>query len=317
MRRILLVKTSSLGDVVHNFPVVSDIVRAHPGARIDWVVEESFAALPRLHPMVGLTLPVAVRRWRSRLHEATTWREMSAFARDLASRPYDAVIDTQGLLKSALIARIARGRRYGLGFRASREPLFAFYHRTFDVPRTLHAVERNRSLAARALGYALDTPPDYGIRAVESESRWRAVGRYAVLLHATSARAKLWPEARWIELGERLRAQGLVSVLPWGSAEERARSERLAAAIGQAVVPPRLALEEAAPLLAGARCAIGVDTGLTHLAGALGVATVGIYLATDPAATGLYGCPRAVSLGRPGACPDAGEVADAVQRLAA
>ena len=315
MPRILLVKTSSLGDVVHNFPVVSDIVRACGGAHIDWVVEEPYAALPRLHPGVRRAIPVAVRRWRGVLHKAATWREMRAFASELTRERYDAIVDTQGLFKSATIARIARGRRYGLDWRASREPLFPFYHRTFDVPRAQHAVERNRSLAAQALGYNPAAAVDYGIHAVHREFSWLPRGPYAILLHSTSASRKLWPETHWISLARDLRERGIASVLPWGSAGEETRSRRLGVAIGDAVIPPRLDLPDAAALLAGARCVVGADTGLTHLAGALGVPTVGIYVATDSAATGLHGCAHSANVGEGSAPPDVESVKRALWRL--
>lgn len=316
MARILLVKTSSLGDVIHNLPVVSDIVAALPGAQIDWIVEESLVALPRLHAAIGRVIPVAIRRWRTRLFSPRTWREASAFRREVRARTYDSTVDTQALFKSAIITRMSRGKGYGLGWRASREPLFPFYHRTFHVSRSLHAVERNRVLAARALGYTLPARVDYAISALPGAWPWLPQGPYAVLVHATSADNKLWPEADWIALAHGLRAQGVHSVLPWGDAAEHARSQRLAAAIPGAVTPPRLTLDAVASLLAGARCVAGVDTGLTHLAGALGVPTVGIYTRTDPSATGLYGCARAANVGGCGTTPDVAAVAQALQRLA-
>ena len=315
MLRILLVKTSSLGDVVHNLPVASDVAAAFPGAEIDWVVEESFSALPALHASVDRVISVALRRWRARLTHSSTWREIRAFSRELRVSRYDAVIDTQGLFKSAIIARAADGRRFGLGWRASREPLFPFYDRTIDVPRALHAVERNRSLAAQALGYAPPHRVDYAIRAPESTRSWFDGVPYAVLMHATSARAKLWPEEHWIELGTALAEEGLCCVLPWGSDEERVRSERLSASIPRALTPPRMTLAQVVSLLGGARCGIGVDTGLTHLCGALGVPTVGLYVSTDPAATGLHGCPRAINVGRNGFSPASDDVLQALRQL--
>ncbi len=315
MKRILLVKTSSLGDVIHNLPVVSDILTAHPGAEIHWAVEESFAAIPRLHDGVERVLPVAIRRWRAGWWRPDTRREIADLARALRSEPYDIVIDTQGLLKSALVTWRARGTRCGLDFASARELLALFYDRTFPVPWTLHAVERNRSLAAQALGYAARGAVDYGIRAPAARFPWLPAGRYAVLVHATSAAGKLWAEDNWIVLGARLDSRNVRSVLPWGGGLERARSERLAAAIPNAVVPPPLVLEEAASLLAGAAAVAGVDTGLTHLAGALKVPTAGIYGATDPAATGLYGCARAVNVGGVGAPPSVKDVAGVLERF--
>lgn len=314
MKSILLVKTSSLGDVVHNLPVASDIRSAYPDAEIDWVVEEGFAAIPPLHPAVRSVLAVAIRRWRSRLWQRQTRDEIRGFLQRLQAQTYDAVVDTQGLLKSALIARAARGARFGLDWQSAREPLALFYDRTFSVPWTLHAVERNRALAGQALGYLLPSL-NYGIRAAPAQFSWLPAARYAVLLHASSAERKLWPEARWIEVGKHFAQRGVRCVLPWGSAVERDRCERLAARLPGAVVPPALPLDEAAGLLAAAQAVIGVDTGLTHLAAALGVPTVGVYCATDPAATGIYGCARAVNLGGNGAPPQAAAVADALERL--
>jgi len=317
MPRILLVKTSSLGDVVHNLPVASDIHGVLPAAEIDWVVEEAFAAIPRLHAAVARVLPVAIRRWRSRLLDAAAREEARAFARQLKEREYDAVIDTQGLLKSALVAWHARGIRHGLDFASSREPLALFYDRTYSVPWTLHAVERNRALAAQALGYALPAVVDYGVQASPGRFAWLPEQPYAVLLHATSAGEKLWPDERWIEVATWLGERGMRSVLPWGSAPERRRAEAIGRPVAGAVVAPELPLADLAAVLAGARAAIGVDTGLTHLAAALKVPTVGIYCATDPAATGIYGCTRAVNLGGIDAMPATADVLDALDRLVA
>jgi heptosyltransferase I len=313
MSRILLIKTSSLGDVVHNLPVVSDLQSVLPGAIIDWVVEESFAALPLLHPGVSRVLPVAVRRWRRGLWRTDIRREVRTFLGRLREQRYDAVIDTQGLLKSAWIARVSRGFRHGLDWQSSREPLGLFYDRTYRVPWGEHAVERNRSLAAQALGYPLTASAQYGIAATAESFAWLQPGRqHAVLLHATSAERKLWPESRWVELGCTLAAQETTCVLPWGNAVERERSARLALQIPGAVVPERMELPLLAALLAQARVVVGTDTGLTHLAGALGVPTVGIYGSTDPAATGLHGCARGVNVGDGHAPPAAGQVIAAV-----
>lgn len=315
MLRILLVKTSSLGDVVHNLPVVSDILTAAPGSVIDWVAEESFAAIPRLHPGVMRVLPVAVRRWRTSLLSGAVRAEIGAFARELKRQSYDAVIDTQGLLKSAWITWLARGARHGLDFASAREPLALFYDHTHPVPWTLHAVERNRALAARALGYTVPPRVDYGIAASAAGFAWLPHAGYAVLLHATSARSKLWAAACWIELGGRLAQRGLASVLTWGNAAERLRAENIAQSVPGAIVAPGLPLAEAATLLARARAVVGVDTGLTHLAAALEVPTVGIYCATDPAATGLYGSAHGVNLGGIGAPPSVPEVLSALDQL--
>lgn len=319
--RILLVKTSSLGDVIHNLPVVSDIRRALPQAEIDWVVEENFAEIPRLHPAVGRVVPVAVRRWRKALLSPATWSEIGAYRR-VIRRPastefYDAVLDTQGLLKSALLAAQAAGPKLGHAASSAREPLAArFYDRRFEVPKDLHAVERNRRLAAAALGYKLDDLPlDYGIQAPALTAPWLPQGDYAVLLTATSRADKEWPEDDWRALGAALNATGVRCVLPGGSPAERSRAVRIANNLGRAVAAPPLNLSELAGLLAGARIAIGVDTGLVHLAAALARPTIALYCASDPALTGVLGSGPHLNLGGRGAPPSAAEVVAAALRL--
>ncbi len=288
--RLLLVKTSSLGDVIHNLPIVTDILRHYPEAKIDWCVEESFAAIPRLHPGVGQVIPVAVRRWRKKLLQAATWREVSAFRQAVRQCGYHLVLDTQGLAKSALIARQARGPLAGYAADSAREPLAArFYDRHFSVDKAVHAVERNRLLAAAALGYSLDAAVDYGITVPAGAFAWLPTKPYLVLLTATSRDDKLWPEDHWVALGKQLAVHGLTCVLPGGSAVERERAARLAGQIPGAVAAPPMRIDELASLLAGACGAVGVDTGLTHLAVAVKTPTVAIYTATEPGLTGVYG----------------------------
>jgi lipopolysaccharide heptosyltransferase I len=310
MPRILFVKTSSLGDVVHQCPAVSDAARSIPQARIDWVVEEGFAGIARMQAHVERVIPVAVRRWRGALWKGEVWREIAAFRSSLAAERYDAVIDTQGLLKSALIACLAPGTRHGMDRASAREPLAArFYHRTHEVPRGLHAVERNRRLTAAALDFRLTDTLDYGLRATGKADQ-RMPSAYSVLLTMTSRADKLWPEARWIELG---RALALPVVLPWGSAEERARAERIGHGIGQAVVPKRMMLQELGEVLVHARNVVGLDSGLTHLAAALGAPTVAIFCGSDPSLTGVYAAPRATNVGAPAKPPQVFEVLQALQ----
>ncbi len=316
---ILLVKTSSLGDVIHNLPVVSDIHVKRPDARIDWVVEESFAAIPRLHPHVRNVLPVALRRWRRALLDSATRREAGQFRQALQRESYDVILDTQGLIKSALISRLARGRRCGYAAEAAREPLAArAYDASFAIPKTLHAVERNRWLAAAALGYEPNLPLDYGIRAEPLVADWLPAAphpSHAVLLTATSRADKLWPEEHWVELAANLNGAGIACVLPAGSAIERERAQRLADAMRHAVAAPPLALEPLARLLAGARIVIGVDTGLTHLAAALGRPTIALFAGSDPRLTGVHAGSGAINLGGAGNPPSPQDVVAAVAKL--
>ena len=303
MKSILFVKTSSLGDVVHHCPAVSDAAAALPGAAIDWVVEEPFAGVAAMHPAVRRVIPVSVRRWRNALWDPAVWSEMGEFRRTLAAQRYDVVIDTQGLLKSALVCRFASGTKHGMDRSSAREPLAArFYDVRHLVPRRLHAVERNRRLTAASLGYALTEKCQYGLRINGAPP---SGDPYSVLLTMTSRDDKLWPESRWVELG---RALGMPVVLPWGSEPERERAEGLAHGIGDAKVPPRLSVLQLGELFVGAKAVVGLDTGLTHLAAALGATTVGIYCGSDPALTGLYGAERAKNVGAPGRAPGVADV---------
>jgi heptosyltransferase-1 len=317
MPNILLIKTSSLGDVVHNLPVVSDIRARFPRARVDWVVEEAYRDIVGMHPGVHRSIPVALRRWRGNVLKPAHWREFGQFRHALSGVSYDCVIDTQGLIKSALLALAASGRRHGYAGASAREPLAAkLYDFTHVVPRDLHAVLRNRRLAALALGYELPAALDYGIAlppgAAPIDSR-----PYCVLLHATGRAEKLWPESAWERLGGELARQGYASVLPWGNAAERARSERIARVLTQAVIPPAQGILGMAAMLAGAKVVIGVDTGLSHLAAALGCPVVALYCGTPPR---LYGVQagqgaRVCNLGDAGVVPEVAEVLTALHEV--
>lgn len=311
MTDILFVKTSSLGDVVHQLPAITDAARENPGARLSWVVEEAFAPLARLHPAITQVIPVATRRWRGTLLRSDTWRELAAFRSGLRARAYDRVIDTQGLLRSAVITFEARGESHGYDASSIREPLASqFYAVRHRVPRDLHAVARNRRLAALALGYQLSSDIDYGLAP-------RATGdaRIAVLLHGTSRASKEWPEANWIGLGRHLQRHGYEIVLPSGTKAEQERSARLAAGIPGSRLLDRRPLDDVAALIASASLVVGVDTGLLHLAAAYQVPLIGIFTATDPALTGPVGNGPIAVLNGKTATPSLAEVAGAVERL--
>jgi heptosyltransferase-1 len=316
MPRILFIKTSSLGDVVHNCPAVSDVVRCVPGAVIDWVVEDAFAEVASLHAGLRRVIPVSIRRWRGALLSSDTWSEFLAFRAALRAERYDAVIDSQGLVKSALVAAMALGRRHGFDRASVREPFAArFYDSPHAVDGAMHAVERNRLLAAKALGYDLPADCDYGLRA-DGEPPVRARSPYALLMTMTSRDDKLWPEEHWRALGMWLEGLGIHCLLPWGTEEERRRCGRIATAIPRAVVPQRMSLTGLARLAREARCVVGVDTGLAHLAAALGVPVVGLYCGSDPALTGLHGNGHVRNLGSAGRPPAVAEVQAALSSLA-
>jgi heptosyltransferase-1 len=307
-----LVKTSSLGDVVANFPVVADILRWRPDACIDWVVEEAYAELVRLHPGVRDVIAVAQRRWRTGLLSAERRAERRAFVERLRARRYDFVIDTQGLLKSAAIARRARGVVAGYDWSSAREPPATLaYHRRVAVSRELHAIERNRRLVASALDYRIDAQVDFGLR-LGPTPRVTAPRGFWVALHGSSREEKLWPETRWVALARALASRQISVVLPWGSERERVRSERLKQVIPDALVPPRMSLPEVTALLRGARFVVGVDTGLTHLAAALGIQVVALFSHSNPALSGVRGDGRPINIGGVHQAPDVTEVATAI-----
>ena len=313
MADILFIKTSSLGDVIHHMPALTEARRHRPDARFAWLVEEAFAPLVRLHPAADEVIAVAWRRWRWSFYAPATLREIAASLHAIRAPHYDDIVDSQGLLRSAIIGRFARGRRHGYDVRSIREPLAsAFYDIRHLVSRELHAVERNRILTGLALGYEPEGRPDFGL----DRARLASAGpSYAILLHATARLDKEWPEANWIALGNALSQQGIDLVLPWGTPSERARSERIAAALPSARVPERRPLDEVARLIAGAQFVVGVDTGLLHLAAALGVPLVAIFAGSKPSLTGPVGCGPLTVLGAQGVPPSVDDVRKAVEAL--
>jgi heptosyltransferase-1 len=287
MAEILFIKTSSLGDVIHHMPAVTEARLRRPDARFTWVVEESFAPLVRLHPAVATVITSASRRWRGELHRMATWREMLSLGQALRAKSYDEIIDTQGLMRTALLALYARGRSHGYDADSIKErPAAWFYDVQHKVAREQHAITRNRSLCALALGYDSAGAPDYGL----DRGRFAPAGAssYGILLHATARTEKEWPEAHWRALATML-AKDIDVVLPFGTESECARAERIASGIARARIPERQPIDAVARLIAGAAVVVGVDTGLLHLAAAFGVPLVAIFSGSEPALTGPIG----------------------------
>ena len=314
MADILFIKTSSLGDVIHHMPALTEAHAHRPDARFAWVVEEAFAPLVRLHPALDLAIPVATRQWRLAPHRPATWRNMANFRRALRAHRLDEVIDTQGLFfKSALIARYARGRSHGYDAQSIKEPLASWlYDVRHRVEWNQHAIARNRALTAQALGYTPAGPPVFGL------DRARLAGPagapYGVLLHASARAAKEWPQENWRMLAAAL-GNGIDLVVPYGTEAERKRAVRIASASPRARVPERQPLDQVARLIAGASFVVGVDTGLLHLAAALGVPLIAIFMASEPGLTGPMGPGPITVLGGRGAVPSVAEVMEAVGRL--
>lgn len=301
MKRILLVKTSSLGDVIHCLPVINDIRAHYPDIQIDWVVEESFADIPRMHPQVNQVITVAMRRWKKNIFSFKSWSEISAFKKTIKQHHYDAVIDCQGLLKSALITKQAlttiKGLKHGYDKNSIREPFASqFYEKKYAISYQQHAVTRNRALCANSLEYANPTnAPDYGIAATKGALDLSknlilenlVLDNCIIALHGTSRDSKLWPVDCWVNLGKGLAKKNLNLALPWASDAEFARANQIANALKNATVLPKLSIAQIASVIAGSKAAIGVDTGLSHLAAALNIPTIAIYTDTNPALTGV------------------------------
>lgn len=309
---ILFIKTSSLGDVVHQMPAMTDARARFPDAKLTWIVEETFAPLARLHPGIDEVIAVATRRWRSSLLSPATWREISAFKARVRGLKAWKAIDTQGLLRSALIARLASGERHGYDASSIREPLASlFYDVTHKVSRDLHAVTRNRTLTGLSLGYEPDARIDYGLVKPQPQT----AAPYAVLLHGTSRPTKEWRESEWIGIGQWLRRQGVDVVLPWGSERERLRCRRLSQAIAQSRVLERQSLDRTAQVIANAALVVGVDTGLLHLAAAYEVPLIAVFLATDPGLTGPVGNGPIAVLGGKGQTPAFAQVIAQAEKM--
>ena len=290
--KVLIVKTSSMGDVLHTLPALTDAMRAIPTIRFDWVVEENFAQIPSWHPAVDRVLPVAIRRWRKHWFGSQQREERLRFKQALQSREYDVVIDAQGLIKSAaLVTRLAKGVKHGQDSRSAREPFASWwYDKRHEINKQQHAVERTRQLFAKSLGYQKpQTQGDYAIASHFLARPPADAGRYLVFLHATTRDNKHWPESHWRELISLLEPGGLRIKLPWGAEHEHQRAQRLAAGFTHVDVLPKLTLEQVAQTLAGAKAVVSVDTGLSHLTAALDRPNITLYGPTDPGLIGGYG----------------------------
>ena len=336
--KVLLVKLSSLGDVLHNLPLVWDLRARLPHAQIDWVVEEAYVHL--LTPLLtrdGLNgidriIPFGLRRWKKNLFKLSTWREFFAFRKSLQQNTYDVLIETQGLLKSALVCALAKktpdavvaGLANATEF-SGYEPLArSFYSQSVQVPKKCHAVDRSRWVMCSALDWPLlerNDPPSFyppSFTQCISNSKSKVSGLhqpYVLCFHSTARAAKRWSESNWIALGRELAARGYQVVLPWGSSAERLVSQSIEAQIPNAFVPPAFSIEEAYSVITGASLTVGVDTGLTHLAAVLGRPTVEIYCDSPRWKTEGYWSNQICNLGDMQNPPSVQEVLEASLKL--
>ncbi|WP_191489817.1 lipopolysaccharide heptosyltransferase I [Pseudomonas sp. FEN] len=291
---VLVVKLTSMGDLVHALPAITDAVNAIPGIQFDWVVDEAFAEIAKLHPAVNTLITTAHRRWRRDLWKSIKTGELSALWKHVRAKKYDVVIDAQNNLKSAIVMSFTRGLRCGMDRHSAREKFAHLVcHKTFTIPLKQHAIARQRQLFAKALGYTVpDSLPDFSIDQQQLPALPIALpSPYLVFVHSTTWDAKHWPERYWQQLIKIAVQAGYHVVLPWGNANEQARANRLAEASSGTTVLPRLSITQQAAMISRSAGAICVDTGLGHVAAALDKPAVHLYGATDPAligATGLH-----------------------------
>lgn len=289
--RILIIKMSSLGDVIHALPALTDAMHAIPGLQADWAVEEAFAEIPAWHPAVDQVIPVAIRRWRK--HWLGAWQrgELKLLRKALAQTRYDLVIDAQGLLKSALIGMLANGSVAGYDRHSIKESAASvLYRHRFGVSKAEHAVQRIRQLFAQALDYRFDSSLiDYGLQMPVAASGSKEQQPVVMFLHGTSWESKHWPEHYWREMARIATASGYMVRIPWGSAQEQERATRIADNQPHVTVMEKSTLSDLACEFEASAGVVSVDTGLGHLAAALGKPTVTIYGATNPSLSGTFG----------------------------
>lgn len=321
--KILLIRVSSLGDVLHNMPMVDDLAAHFPGAQIDWVVEEAYVNLVKLQPKVNKVIPFALRRWRKSLGSAETRKELKAFYRAVREEEYDFVFDTQGLLKTGIIMGMARtnknGKKVGLanGTEGSGyEGISRVFHdQSVAVDRHTHAVLRGRLVAAAACGYQVNTPASFGLQKLGLAPDWMPDSPYIVFFHGTAGASKKWSRDNWIETARNLQVKDWPILLPWGNAEEKSEAEAMAEKMHNARVLPKLSMQDAIVLAQRAALVIGVDTGLTHIAAAYETPTIEIYCDSPKWKTEGNWSEKIINLGDKGAPPSVAEVEIAFERL--
>lgn len=295
VKRICVIKTSSMGDVIHTLPAITDACNSDPGFIFDWVVEEGFRDIPALHPGVANVIPVALRRWRRSPLRSLFGDEFRSFRRELGKNRYDLVIDAQGLLKSAMICSLIPAHVVGLDSASIREPLASwFYSEKFRVPGYQHAVERVRQLFALSLGYTRpESEVDYGINLQHSQPEQirqdAEQSKQIIFLHGTTWLSKHWPERYWRDLAVLINTTEYNVIIPWGTQVEKLRAERIAYGLDSVSVLPEMDLARLMRVMSKVSGAFSVDTGLCHLSAAMKIPTLAFYGPTDPRLTGNYG----------------------------
>jgi heptosyltransferase-1 len=295
--KVLLIKTSSLGDIIHTLPALNDASKMINNIEFTWVVEENFREIPSWHGNVTKIIPLAWRRWRHQIFTAQTITEIKLFRQQMTQESYDIIIDGQGLLKSAIVALFASGQRHGFNYKSAREPLAAiFYHNRYNIPYQQHAISRLRQLFSAIFSYPLpNSSPEYGINHNINFTKQTNQAKYLVFLHGTTWPSKLWSTSAWLKLANFAMSSGFIIKLLWYNAQELALANQLAQQCPAIVVLPPQNMLEIAQLISNASAVVALDTGLAHLAAALKVPTVSLYGPTNPVFTGNYG-PKQICL---------------------
>lgn len=291
MKRILLIKLTSLGDLLHALPALNDAYRADPEIEFDWAIDRSFSEVAAWHPAVKRLFPTSHRHWRKNLGSLSTYRSVKELIHNVREVEYDLVIDGQGNFKTALLSLLARGKRAGFDRHSVREWIAHFaYQKKCAASKKAHAIDRLRALFAQAIGYPLpQTPPDFSLKEnCFTKPPFELPSSYLVFVHSAGWKTKLWPEEHWKELIKKAIQRGFHVLLPWGSPTEEQRAHRLAI-IGGAKVLPRLPLSQMGYILQHAAAAVCMDTGLSHLVASLGVPSITLYGPTNPELIGSSG----------------------------
>lgn len=290
--RVLIIKLTSMGDLMHAFPALTDAAKMYPGIQFDWVVDESFSAVPKWHPNVDRVIKTAHRRWRKHLLKYIFNGDIRDVYRELNLSKYDVVVDLQGNLKSAFVAWLRHGVVHGLDRESCREwPANWAYKIQYHVDLKQHAIQRQRQLLAQALGYECPkTEADYGVDFADHKQPVQPLpANYMVFVHNASWKTKLWPVSHWRELIGIAAEEGYNVLLPCGNDEEKMRAEVIADGYPTATTLPKLPLDETAAIMSSAQAAVCSDTGLAHLAAVAKTPSITIYGATDTQLIGTFG----------------------------
>jgi len=284
--KILVVKMSSLGDLIHTLPAITDATTCVKNLQIDWVAEESLAEIPTWHSKINQVIPISLRRWKK------DWKifrkEWKIFKEKLQAEKYDVIIDAQGLLKSAMVSLFAKGKRIGLDFSSATESLASFfYQKKVHIDLQAQAVFRMRSIFAQSLNYNFEALPlDYGLKKPENPNLKEP---YVFFAHGTTWPSKRWPLKHWIALANLITEKGIHIYLPWGNTLEKDEANAIAKNHSNITVLPKQNLTQLSRIIAHAKAVVSVDTGLAHLAAAFGIPNVVLYGPTSPNRTGAVG----------------------------